>query len=229
MNRVRWLGAQWPISMRALAAKMKTQLFTPESFDGFIIERVRDNSIEGHYIEKLSYQETITDPFGKAEIFDRVSYRRISFTLFSEFPNIELRDAHRATRGLLNKLLELCNFSVAIEPVNINLLNWIEIFQQNISQRIMVDSLQVSGLEFEAGVSAKILLKGDKDVREALYHLSAKRKFVLEKVQIKILGGQHIITIHMSNYGTAKIPAEHLNDFLHVLRASLSTQRRSTN
>lgn len=229
MKRVRWLGAQWPVSMRTLAAKMKTQLFTPESLDGFVIERVREDSIEAHYIEKLSYQETITDPFGKEEVFDRVAYRNIEFTLFSEFPNIELRDAHRSTREFLNRLLELCNFSVAIEPVTLDLLDWVEAFQKNISQKTMIDALQVSGLELEAGVSAKILLKGNKDVREALQHLSAKRKFVLEKVQVKIPIGQQIIPIHMSNSGTAKIPEDHLNDFLHVLRESLFTQRRSTN
>lgn len=227
MKRVRWLGAQWPVSMRILAAKMKTQLFTPESFDGFVIERVRENSIEALYIEKLIYQETITDPFGKEEVFDRVVYRNIEFTLFSEFPNIELRDAHRSTREFVNKLLELCNFSVAIEPVTVDLLDWVEAFQKNINQKTMIDSLQVSGLELEVGVSAKILLKGDRDVREALQHLSAKRKFVLEKVQVKIPVGQQVIPIHMSNFGTAKIPDDHLNDFLHVLRMSLSTQHRA--
>ena len=225
MKRVRWLRAQWPVSMRTLAAKMKMQLFTPESFDGFVIERVRENSIEAQYIEKVSYQEIITDPFGKEDVIDRVTYRHIEFTLFSEFPNIELRDAHRSTREFLNRLLELCSFSVAIEPVTLDLLDWVEAFQKNISQQIMIDSLQVLGLELEAGVSAKILLKGDKDVREALQHLSAKRKFVLEKVQVKIPEGQNIIPIQMSNSGAAKIPKEHLNDFLHVLRASLSVLR----
>lgn len=229
MKRVRWLGAKWPISMRILAAKMKTQLFTPESFDGFVIERVREDSIEAQYIEKVSYQETVTDPFGKEEVFDKVAYRNIQFTLFSEFPNIELRDAHRSTREFLNKLLELCNFSVAIEPVTLDLLDWVEAFQQNISQKITIDSLQVSGLELEAGVSAKILLKGNKDVREALQHLTDKKKFILEKVQVKIPVGQQIIPIHMSSSGTAKIPEDYLNDFLHVLRASLSAQRTGTN
>lgn len=225
MKRVRWLGAQWPVPMRGLAVKMKSQLFTPESLDGFVIERVREDSIEARYIEKLSYQETITDPFGKEEVFDRVAYRNVEFTLFSEFPHIELRDAHRSTREFLNKLLELCNFSVAIEPITIDLLDWVDAFEKYISQKITIDSLQASGLELEAGVSAKVLLKGNKDVREALKHLSAKRKFVLEKVQVKIPVGQQVISIHMSSSGTAKIPEDHLNDFLDILRTSLAAQK----
>lgn len=222
MKRVRWLKAQWPVTIRVLAAKMKTQLFTPDSFDGFVIERVRDDSIEAHYIEKLNYKEIVIDPFGKEESFDRITYRRIDFTFFSEFPNIELRDAHRSTREFISKVLELCNFSVAVEPVTVDLLQWVETLQEQVGKKVTVDSLQVSGLEFEPAISAKILLKGEKDVREALKHLVDKRKFTLEKIQVKVPTGQSVFPIHMSNSGIARIPKEHLNDYVRIVRESLA-------
>lgn len=222
MKRVRWLKAQWPVTIRALAAKMKTQLFTPDSFDGFVIERVRDDSIEAHYIEKLNYKETVTDPFGNEESFDRITYRRIDFTFFSEFPHIELRDAHRSTREFISKVLELCNFSVAVEPITVDLLLWVETLQKQLGKKVIVDSLQVAGLELEPGISAKILLKGGKDVRDALSQLSGKRKSTLEKIQVKIAVGQIVFPIHMSNSGIARIPEEHLNDYIGIIRQSLA-------
>ena len=223
MKRVRWLKAQWPVTIRMLAAKMKTQLFTPNSFDGFVIERVRDDSIEAHYIEKLNYKEIVTDPFGNEESFDRTTYRRIDFTFFSEFPNIELRDAHRNTREFVSKVLELCNFSVAVEPVMVDLLLWAETLQEQLGKKVIVDSLQVTGLEFEPEINAKILLKGGRDVREALKHLSAKRKFTLEKIQVKIPVGQSFFPIHMSNSGIARIPKEYLDDYIRIVRESLAS------
>ncbi|MBC3926951.1 hypothetical protein [Undibacterium sp. CY21W] len=222
MKRVRWLKAHWPVTIRTLASKMKTQLFTPDSFDGFVIERVRDDSIEAHYIEKLNYKETVTDPFGNEESFDRITYRRIDFTLFSEFPHIELRDAHRSTREFLSKILELCNFSVAVEPVNVDLLLWVETLQKQLRKKVIVDSLQVAFLEIEPEISAKILLKGGKDVREALEHLSAKRKFTLEKIQVKIPVDHLAFPIHMSSAGIARIPEEHMNDYIRIVRQSLA-------
>lgn len=48
---------------------------------------------------------------------------------------------------------------------------------------------------------------------------------MLEKVQVKIPVGHQAIPIHMSSFGTAKIPEDHLNDFLHILRASLAAQK----
>lgn len=221
MRRVRWLSAQWPISMRALASKMKTQPFTSESFDGFLIERVRDDLIEAHFIEKLAYQQTTVDPFGKEEVIDRVVYRDVGFTLFSDFPNIELRDPQRSTKEFVSKLLTLCNFSMTVTPVSVNLLEWIDSFHQRTNQKVLVDAIQLSGLELEVGISAKILLKGERDVREALQHLSGEKKFSLEKVQIKVLNGIQSIPIQMTSSGSVRIPPDHVDDLLPALRDSL--------
>lgn len=221
MERIRWLNAKWPVSMRTLGSRMKAQLFSPDSFDGFIVERIRDDLIEGHFIEKLTYQEVMTDPFGREEVFDRVVYRDVDFTLFAGFPNIELRNSQRSTKEFISKLLELCNFSLTITPLSVDLLAWVQTLEQRVAQNVLVDSLQLSGLELEEGVSAKVLLKGDKDVREAMQHLSAKKKFTLEKVQVKFKLGSNIVPVHLANTGSVKIPADYLDDLLPHLRTSL--------
>jgi hypothetical protein len=222
MKRVRWLRAQWPFAIQYLVARMKAHLFTIDSFDGFVIDRVREDSVEGRYVEKFSYKESVTDPFGNEEVFDRISYRSTEFTLYSEFPNIELRNGHRNSREFINKLQEICNFAVAIVPINISLLDWVGKFQEKINQKITVDSLQISGLQLEAGISAKILIKGDKDVREALQNLSADRKFILDKLQIKIPTGQKVISINISSNGNVAILEDYFSEFSNVLRQSLS-------
>ena len=86
MNRIRWLDAQWPCSLRAIGAKLNDMPFTEESMDGFVVERIRDNFIEGIYVEKYSYQEIIADPFGKEDVIDRTGYRSTQFALFAAFP-----------------------------------------------------------------------------------------------------------------------------------------------
>ena len=225
MRRVRWLGAQWPVSMRTLASRMKSQLFAPGSLDGFSIDRVRDNFIEAHYIEKLSYQETVTDPFGQESVFERIGYRKIDFTLYSEFPNIELSDAHRNTRAFISKLLELCDFSVSIEPLTINLLDWVSQFEDQLEIKVLVDSLQISGVELESGVHAKMLLKGGTDVRLAMARVAQNRNYELERLQMKIPTSTRIISVQLSNSATAKIPEDFWDEMLPILRSALSFQR----
>ncbi|MCF5054048.1 hypothetical protein GIW50_07510 [Pseudomonas syringae] len=87
-------------------------------------------------------------------------------------------------------------------------------------QDITVDSLQVSGVEIDDGVTGKILLKGVRDVREATDILLAGRKHVLEKVQVKFAGLNKTVAIQLSNNGTAKLPAVLPNDLLRHLRVS---------
>lgn len=221
MNRVRWLSANWPVSMRTLGARMKGFLFTPDSFDGFVVERVRDNSIEARFIEKFSYSELTIDPFGNEEIFQRIAYRSVNFTLFSEFPHIEIKDSPKSTRDFISKLLELCNFTLTVTPISVNLFDWVNEFHKRFERTVIVDSIQLSGLELEEGVSAKVLLKGSRDVRDAVFHLATSKKYHLDKLQIKVMIGEKYVPIHLSSTAGATIPSDFFEELLPLLRTSL--------
>jgi hypothetical protein len=226
MKRVKWLAAKWPVSMRTLASRMKSQLFSADSFDGFVIERIRDDYIEGHYVEKINYQETVIDPFGHETVFDRIGYRQIDFTLYADFPNIELREPDRSIREFVSKLLEICDFSVTIEPLSIDLLGWVSELEVAGNGHLLVNSLQVAGVEFEKGVFAKILLKGDDDVRPTLDRIASMKVFDLEKLQVKIPCQQKLLPVQLSSSAQAKIPDDLWEELRPVLRAGLGRIRR---
>lgn len=220
MNRVRWLNAQWPSSMRTIGNKLKAMPFSEDSMDGFSIERVRDDYIEGRYIEKYLYQEVNADPFGKEEIIERTGYRFTDFTLFATFPCIELRNGQRSIKEFVNKLLQACNFALVVSPITVNLLDWVASFQGLTGQKIVVDSVQVSGVTLEEGITGKILLKGDRDVRAAIDNIVGGNKYTLEKVQVKMSSGGKSFSVHLANNGTAKIPPDLTSELLPLLRQS---------
>lgn len=220
MNRVRWLHAQWSSAMRTIGNKLKAMPFTEESMDGFAIERIRDDFIEGRFIEKYVYQEVIADPFGKEEVIERTGYRSTDFTLFSQFPFIELRNGQCSIKEFVNRLLQACNFTLVVSPITVNLLDWVAAFQKTAGQKIVVDSVQVSGVALEEGITGEILLKGDRDVREAIDGIVGGKRYTLEKVQIKLNGVGKNLSIHLANNGTAKIPPDHTADLLPLLRQS---------
>lgn len=195
--------------------------FAEERVDGFAIERIRDDFIEGRYIEKYNYQEVISTPFGSEEVRDRIGYRTTEFTLFDSPPHIELRNYQRSLKELISRLLEACNFNLVVTPPTVNLIEWVLALQDAVDQGVTVDSLQVSGVKIDEGVTGKILLKGIKDVREAADILLAGRKHVLEKVQVKFTDFNKTICIQLSNKGTANFPAVVPSDLLRHLRASL--------
>lgn len=220
MNRVRWLDAQWPSSIRTIGKKLVNIPFTEESLDGFVVERIRDDFIEGRYIERYDYQEVISTPFGSEEVLDRVEYRTTQFTLFDSCPHIELRGYQRSLKGLISRLLEACNFNLAVSPPKVDLIEWVSALQGNLNQQVTVNSLQVSDVEIGEGVTGKILLKGVKDVREAADLLLSERKHVLEKVQVKFSDQHKTVAIQLSSNGTANLPAVLPTDLLRQLRMS---------
>lgn len=227
MNRVRWLSATWPVSMRILGTRMKGYPFTPDSFDGFVVERIRDHSIEARFIEKITYSQVTIDPFGNEETFQHTAYRSVNFTLSSEFPHIEIKDSPKSTKDFVNKLLELCNFSLTVAPISVNLIDWVNGFQKSFQRAVIVDSIQLSDLELEDGVSAKVLLKGSRDVRDAAFHLAPKKKYHLDKLQVKAKIGEIHIPIHLSSTGGATIPSDFFEELLPLLRSSLPTPATS--
>ncbi len=227
MRRIRWFGADWPVSLRTLAAKMRANPFKEDSLDGFIVDRVREGSVEGRFIEKISYQETITNPFGEERVFDHVVYRQLEFNLSATFPNIELWDAPRSTQVYVNKLLEFSNFAVSIDPISVDLIQWANVFESTVRGKITIDSIQISGLEIERGVTAKIVVSGDKDVRDALQRIAKAKRYELEIVQLKLFSDGVLVPIHLTNTGSVRLEAAHIDAFLPGLRSSLPKARRN--
>lgn len=227
MKRVRWLIADWPISIRAIASRMKSDLFSPEDDDGFIIDRVRDSFLEARYIEKQSFTDVVIDPFGNELEYERLLYKKLEFALFSGFPNIELTDAPRSVNAFTNKLLGLNDFSVAIESLNVDLIKWVEEVQVNFRNPVVITMMQINGMSVEQGVTAKVMLKGNVDVRKAISKFAGNKKYVLDKIKVTIptdTGGEGVV---LDRNGGAYIPGGVFEDILLLLRASIPDARVS--
>jgi hypothetical protein len=229
MRRIRWFKAEWPISMRALASKMRADPFKKDGSEGFLVDRVREDSIEGRFIEKISYTETITSPFGEEQVFDRIIYTQLEFNLTNKFPHLELWDPPRSTQGYISKLLQFSNFAVSIEPLSVNLIEWANLFQAIVKEKVTIDSVQISGLEIQRGVTAKIVVSGDKDVREALELIARKKEYQLEKIHLQLFSNGSAVPIYLLNTGSVRMENSHVDNFLPALRSSLprNTSKRT--
>ena len=226
MTRIKWLSAEWPVSLRTIASRMRSRPFTPDNMDGFFVERVRDNKIEGRFVEKFAFAEKVTDPFGNEHVFERINYSQVSFQLNTEFPQIELRDAPRGLGVYLTRLSELTDFSVSISPISVDLLGWIEAIQAQTRAKAVVDSLDVSDLIADAGVTARVVIKGDRDVRQALHGLARNRKYSLEKLHLKLFDSTGITLLQLSSAGSVKLQDGSVERVLDIVRQAMPTQPR---
>ncbi len=222
MTRHRWLKAEWPMTIRTLAKRVRQQEFSEGRVSGFILDRVRDDLLEARFVERYEYTETVSDPYGKELTFDRLEFRQIAFRATPAWPGLELLDAPRSTQSLVSRLLEASNFELAVSPIDVNVLAWADELQRALGAEAVIDSLQVAALMVADGIKAKVMLKGEKDVRAACRELVQGRKHVLEKLQMRVTVGGTRITVVLTNGAGAKVDGIDVPvELVEHLRASL--------
>lgn len=222
MTRYRWLKAAWPTTVRTLAKHMRQQEFAEGRASGFILDRVRDESLEARYIERYEYTETVSDPYGKELTFDRLEFRQTAFRASPGWPGLELMNAPRSAQSLVSGLLEACNFELSISPLNVDVLTWADDLQKALGADAVIDSLQVAALVLADGVRAKVLLKGERDVRVACKELVQGRKHLIEKLQLRVVVGGLRATVVLTNAAVAKVDGSDVPvELLEKLRASI--------
>ena len=167
MKRYRWLRARWPISMRLLAKRLRSQSFDGQQVEGFVLDRVRDDFVDARFVEKIEYEDTVVDPFGVESSYHRVEYRKCEFKAMINGPGLELVDAPRGVQTLVSRLAEVTDFALSISPLSVDVLAWATVVQQRLNVAGVVDSLQVGAVELSKGVQAKAVMKGDGDVLAA--------------------------------------------------------------
>lgn len=223
MKRFRWFRAEWPSSIRALAKRIGMRTFNEESGHGFFVDRVRDDFLEARYVEKIEYTDVVVDPFGKELKFDRVEFRHTLFRASSSAPGLELIDPPRSVQALMNRLSEAVDFEVAITPVVVDVLRWATLFQESGGVSADIDSLQIGALEIEKGIVAKVLIKGDRDVRAACDALTHDRKFAIEKVQLRLANPYQRTIVVLSGTGAAAFGSDgSAEELLAPLRVTLT-------
>lgn len=222
MTRHRWMKAEWPFPVRLLAKRIKQHSFVDEGQTGFIVDRVRDEYLEARYVERYEFDETVSDPFGKELTFKRLEFRQTAFRASPDWPGLELIDPARSVQTLVNELLQATEFSLSVTPMAVDVMRWAEAFQDLADTKVVISSAQIGALVLEDGVQAKVVMKGDKDVRGAYKVLARGKKHVLEKLQFRITQGSASALILLANNATAKVDGRDLSeDVLALIRRAL--------
>lgn len=221
MKRYRWFKAEWPFSMRALAKRLKTKQFVGDENEGFVIDRVRDDFVQARFVERIEYDETVTDPFGKELSFHRVDFKQCEFRASSDSPGLELVDAPRSVQALVSRLAEASEFSLAISPLNVDVLAWASSVQKLLNLQGIVESLQIGSLELGPGITAKAVIKGSADVLASGTALVEGRRHSIEKVQLKFPGSKRT-NLLLTNAGVLKVESERPDEIAATARQSLA-------
>jgi hypothetical protein len=223
MKRYRWLKASWPLSMRSFAKRLQVKRFDETVTDGFVVDRVRDDFVDARYVERLEYDDTVVDPFGRELSIHRLDYRQCEFRASTEGPGIELIDAPRAIQTMVSRLAEVTDFRLSISQLSVDPLIWAQSIQTTMKIRGVVDSIQIGSLELSAGVDAKVVIRSSTDALGASAKLVEGKKHLIEKLQLRIPGSRKTVLV-LSRNGSVRIDSDTPDELLPFIRDALTDQ-----
>jgi hypothetical protein len=189
VNRIKWMRALFPGSIRDIGRHLQKAAFSDESGEGFVVDRVRDEYLEARYFERISFQQSVSDPFGNTFVVERLDFRVVDFTLTKTFPELELRMAPRGLRGFTSGLLKASGFSMQLEEHSVKLTKWISAIERELASKVSVRGAIASGIELRGGAKGKVAVSGPSDVRPGLAGLIPNHPYELETVEIDLAFG----------------------------------------
>ncbi|MCI2260916.1 hypothetical protein [Xanthomonas indica] len=224
MSRVRWLEAEWGVTLRQLANALKTERFANDSSEGFVIDRIRRDSIEARYIQRIELTEVVMDPFGKESSYQRLSFNEQAFIVSNMNPGLELKNGSRSLQPFFSLLSQVTDFKFAVKSISVDVDAWMAAFMKKSPSKLTPDAVQVGGIAFHDGATARAIVKsGRGDASAAAKEIVAGKPYVVEKVRLRPKPGTKG-TILLSSNCAATVTGFSIHEesvLLEVLRETL--------
>lgn len=186
MTRARWLEADWGLTLRQLANALKEERYTGDTSEGFVVDRIRRDSIEARFIQRIELTEFITDPFGKESSFQRLSFNEQAFVVSTANPSLELKNGSRSLHSLFSLLSQITGFKFTVKSINVDVDAWVAAIVRGAPGKLTPDAVQVGSIAFHDGSVARAVVKsGRGDVREAVKEIVSGKLHVVEKIRLR--------------------------------------------
>lgn len=203
-----------------VAEALLARPFKLDSVTGFKIEVVSSHIIEGRYIEKTEFVETLTDPFGSVTMVPRVRYESFAFRLFKTFPEIELIDPVRSIKGFLSEISRAFGFDIVLNKPKADVRRWLDQLERK-SSRGEVRRMFFTDIDIEHTATGHLGVVGDADVRRPAEAFLRARRGELDKITFRgeMNGAQ--FSCDLSSSCRASFQGSDLEEIVTTLRRAL--------
>ncbi|MCB8823289.1 hypothetical protein [Microvirga rosea] len=220
MIRRRWLRAQWPFGTRVLSDRLKELQFTSEAQNGFIVDRLRSNRIEGRFVERQEISQTVESPLGETILYERIEFRETAFIVAPDRLGLEIINPPRSMSLFLSRLAEACDFQVAVTEIRVDVTLWCERLSANLGKQLDIISCQLRDIKLTENITATAVLKGSSDVRQATRLLTDGMPYINDKIKIQVQGSPSQSLI-LTRHGSATLDRIASESLLDPLRDAL--------
>lgn len=230
MRRIKWLGVTWPFSMQTLAKRLRDLPFEDERAAGFVIDRVRQDSIEGRFFERVAYQETVRDPRGTELQFERISFNSLAFRCSASFPQLQIMDAPRSTKSFMSLLGQATAFEVAVSSLSVDLGRWIQELEARNVESLRCDAIRLPEFSISEHAKARVELVSVQDVRSDTNEMFVAYKGRYDRAQVRFSFLGEVVSLILTQEGTCRSDTDFAPELADVMReAFISSEDEPSN
>jgi hypothetical protein len=221
MKKIKWMLLNVSLSISDMVAKLKTQSYTDENGKGFLFDKIRDHEINGRYVEKITFQDTIPTLYGESSTFERIEYRVVEFYINKDsLPIIALINPPRSLKPFAISLVKTLGLGISLEEIDVEPISWVD----SIATETPLDIIQIeiSQMTVSPNALAKMQISSSKDLRDYYNNnFPEKNKSRVDRVIISVISPSYNGKVKITRSGLAIIDTKHEKDFTEVLYNSL--------
>ncbi len=163
MSKILWLKVDWNNTYDQVKNKIINSLFTRNSDKGFLLDKSRNDLLEGRYIEKKIVKAEYTDPFNQLLSYELVKYDFIYFKLIDNIAGLEITNPPRSIKEFLNTLALFSDFKISVDTYYTNIITWFELIKKYFDE-IEIKNLICDEIQFSEQVTGRLYLYGGNDI-----------------------------------------------------------------
>ncbi|HBR2076827.1 TPA: hypothetical protein L9M72_000423 [Klebsiella quasipneumoniae subsp. quasipneumoniae] len=224
MKKVKWIVLNNRFTLDETIEKLKKDPYTEEKGKGFIFEKIRDDFLQGRFVEKIITEEKVGSLYGETTTIERIDYRNTSFSIASQFlPIIAIINPPRTLKPFAQAIVKNIGLGVSLEEIEVNPFDWFEPLSQNLS--LTITQLDISQVKVAEFALAKMQINSSHDLKQYFLKELKDKDSRLERLTSLINDPDRQGKLKLFRNGMAHIESKGETDLINLLQICLMVAR----
>ncbi|WP_067221117.1 hypothetical protein [Marinomonas gallaica] len=220
MMKAKWLYSELPISLGELSQLMKKNQYSESTGSGFLLSTSTSKKLVGKYIEKVILKNLVEDPFGEISEVESINYYTCQFNWSDESHFMYISEPPRSLKKFSNKLHSLTGLGLVLSELSVAPECWLRRIEEE-ADEVKIFQISSYGIRTSLNSTAKIVVSGKTDVREAFAELVSDKRYLTDSIKFEAEFEGMTVKGELTKSGSCRLTSPNLSFVLEKLRASL--------
>lgn len=216
MKKVKWLKLNIRLDFEKAVRLLSLDSFTEEKGKGFIFDKIRHDFAHGRFIERIVYNDKLSNFDGSETAIERIEYRTTTFSVALDSHLVmQITNPPRTLKPFSQSLVKNLGLGVSLEEIDINPIEWLNEISLNVN--VNLTQLDISRVRVADYATAKMQIIGSSDLRKYYKDELVGKKISIDKLVCSVNSLDYSGKLKMTNSGLAYIDVRNESEFTKIV------------